>query len=212
MSRINKTFSNGQPLDAKDLNDLAAGVNNAVPIDAESGVTKDGDNYYIKDADGNVLTVPHTSVGAMIADYIKNNPDQQAKVTFGASSLQALQTTIGTNLYGATTAAGLASVVAEQISSNTKPNYKLTNIKDNIINIISEAKIGLNTGSSSILNHTNGGAVMFNVSKYGTIQNTYLASGFMTVWTDGVYFFTAFLDYSTKAISDFKMSSAISMS
>lgn len=112
MSQINKTFGNGQPLDASDLNQMVNAINNAVPVDAQNGVSKDGDNYYIRDANGNVLTIPKNSVGSMVADYIKSNASEQAKITFGASSLQALQTTIGQNLYGATTAEGLASVVA----------------------------------------------------------------------------------------------------
>lgn len=82
-----------------------AKADNAVQTNVAEGVSKTGDLYHIKDVNGNELLIPQASVAAMVADAIKASAPLQGKVTFGA-----------------TTAAEMASVVAQHINPIACPN------------------------------------------------------------------------------------------
>lgn len=97
-----------------DTDEDEEGLDNSVQSNAT--VANDANFIYAQDEDGRSVRIAKSDLASIFADYIKENADEQSKVTFGASTLQDLQTTIGTNLYGATTASGMASVVARNIA------------------------------------------------------------------------------------------------
>lgn len=90
----------------------------------------DCDYIFGKTDSGEKVSVSKEDVAKIMSEIIRDSAELQSNVAFGANTLQALQTTIGTNLYGATTAAGLASVVAGNIGHGDQYQIDLNTLKD----------------------------------------------------------------------------------
>lgn len=104
-------------------NKLDAILDNKVGTDSE--VSTAGEFVYAKDENGKSVLIAKDSIAKIIAEEIAKIPNALAAVNFGATTMPELSAAVGTKLYGATDASGLASVVAQQINPLT---HNMTNL------------------------------------------------------------------------------------